>query len=466
MKTLISLFALLFILSVPRCQDRDIDSEIATQLAQSESQLGLTYPKSVKRFYKEREFRSAWIQSPLKPSQTWASMLLLDCVLQFGLSHADYHPDELLYPKLREVMADPKKVTAKEKARFEIVLTDALLTFINDLHYGKANPVYGRLRIDNGNLEGFSAETILANSIGKKDFMATLLNVQPKSKVYVELQKYMNLARGQYLDDCYEVPEAEVRKVAINMERLKWSNIEDKRCIQINIPSYTLVLNLPDTTCTFNIAVGKPIAPTPSLASTISYISTAPDWRVPQAMFVDEILPKAVKSASFLADNHYAIYDLKGNLVSIDAQSLKKIVQNPGQFLARQSSGCESSLGTVVFHFPNPNGIYLYDGEHLPFFKTEQRALTNGCVSVKEAKKLASVILAHDGQKDKVAEMLKASSAYQTKNFILKHPLALSIVYQTCAIKNDRLLVYPDIYHQDEALEQLLYGSSKVLAKN
>lgn len=465
MKTLANSFIFFFILSVPRCQDIDVSSEIETQLVKNEMLLGLTYPKSVKRFYQKKEFKSAWIHAALKPTQTWAAILLLDCALQFGLSHADYHPEELVYTKLREMINDPKKITAKEKARFEIVLTDALLTFINDLHYGKANPVYSRTRIDKAGLEGFSAEEILAGALGKKDFMATILNVQPKSKAYVALQKYMTQIRGQYLDNCYQIPEAEAIKVAINMERLKWNDVIDSAYIQVNIPSYTLFFNLPNAIYEFKVAIGKPVSPTPTLSSAISYVSTAPDWRVPQVMFVNEVLPKAVTEIDFLAEHHFTIYDLKGTLVNVDLQQLKKIMQNPSQFTARQSSGCELSLGTLAFHFPNPMGIYLYDGQHQQIFNTEQKAVTNSCVSVEEAKMLASLILSHDGEKESIKEMLEAANTYQQKNFILKHPIPISIVYQTCVIKNGQLVMYPDIYHQDLVLAQLLYDRAKLLTK-
>lgn len=466
MKTLFNLSLLILILTIPRCQDSGVSQEIESQLKESPTKLGLTYPNSVKRFYAEKKFQSIWFQNHSKPTKTWESMLLLDCVLQYGLSKDDYHQGELLYPKLREMMNDPKKVIAKDKARFEIVLTDALLTFINDMHFGMANPIFSRAKIDNGNIDSFNAETVLANAFEAKDFMSALLKVQPKSSAYADLQKHMVLIRGQYLDGSYSVPEADVRKVAINMERLKWQDITAKTFIQINIPAYTLKLYLPDTSFEFRAIVGKPSHQTPLVASSMTYFRTAPDWKVPPEMFENTLIPKVMADIGFLEQNHYTIYDLKGNLIKIDLTTLAKIKKAPKEYTARQSSDCEPSLGRIAFHFSNSAGIYLYDGQQHGLFNFEQRAFTNGCVSVQAADKLAALLLKYDGQGRRTDEMIWAMKAYANRTFMLQKVLPISIVYQTCAIRDGKLVTYADIYNRDIELENNMYRNDVMLAKN
>ncbi|MBO9672572.1 MAG: L,D-transpeptidase family protein [Sphingobacteriaceae bacterium] len=462
MKTIVNLAALLFMLTILRCNDKAVSREIETQLERSTE---LNYPMSVKRFYKENNFQSIWVQSVEKPTKTWSSMLLLDCVLQYGLSHEDYHPEKLLYPKLREILKDQRNATAEERATFEIYLTDALLTFINDLHFGKANPVLPRRIIDEGNTSGFSAETVLKNALVAKDFLAAISDVQPKSQAYTDLQKYMVLIRGQYLDDCYTVPEEEVRKVAINMERAKWNAVSSKAYLEVNIPSYTLTYHLPDTSLTFKVAIGRPEKPTPELMSAVSYIGTAPDWKVPDNIFVNNILPNALKDMGYLEQKHYTIYDKNGHFIKATTAMLISIQKNPAGFNARQSSGCELSLGRMAFHFPNESGIYIHDGQQKEIFSINERALTNGCVSVENADRLASLMLKYDGQEERINELLQAADRYQTKNFILKKPLPLLISYQTCAIKDGLLVRYSDPYNKDKELENNLYRHDVMLSK-
>jgi hypothetical protein len=118
----------------------------------------LYYPKTVKRLYQQKQFKPVWIIPQGGEGVAWQAMLLIDCVKQFGLSHADYHPKELLYDQLHEMLNTPQKVSITKQARFEIILTDAIITFINNLHYGKLNPYFTTAQIDAGNVNGFKTK--------------------------------------------------------------------------------------------------------------------------------------------------------------------------------------------------------------------------------------------------------------------------------------------------------------------
>jgi len=241
----------------------------------------LYYPKSVERFYLQSGFNPGWIKDEKEIRTTWEALLMLDCVLQFGLSHADYHPNELDYGKMHDIYRKPSAVSPEQKAWFDMMLTDAMITLTYHLHFGKLNPVYTADKLDEGEAPGFCAEEIVRQAKTQKDFMALILNSQPKSKAYVLMQEQMRLMKGQYLDDCYEAPEGTVRKLAINMERLRWAGSEEMPSIRINIPSYTLALQLPDSIYQFKVIVGKSSSPSPILKSVLSHFITAPDWRVP-----------------------------------------------------------------------------------------------------------------------------------------------------------------------------------------
>lgn len=211
-------------------QGNSISMELSEQLKNQTRQSKLYYPKSVKRYYHQNGFQLIWIKNKDEAKQTWEAMMLLDCVLQFGLSHADYHPQELIYDNLRTMINSPEKVPVGARARFDVLLTDAIITLMNHLHYGKLNPEFSSKRIDGiTKITGFNALVELIKARLEPDFMAALLTAQPKSKAYVDLQSYMRLVKGQYVGDCYETPEPEVRKIAINMERLRWAESYTKQ---------------------------------------------------------------------------------------------------------------------------------------------------------------------------------------------------------------------------------------------
>ncbi len=439
-------------------KDTAFSIKIQHELSDNQIESSLNYPESVKRFYEQNGYQPAWIKQQSGFGQTWQAMLLLDCVLQYGLAHADYHPKELLYEKLHNILEKPEKYDVAEKARFEITLTDALITFINHLHFGKLNPDFPANKIDVGNTT-FHAEAALLDATKQSDFMSAVVNVQPKSKEYLNLQDHTRLLVGQYQEDCYEVPREDIQIMAINMERLRWINTEDKTYILINIPSYTLTFQKPDTAYLFNVVVGKPVSPTPTLQSYISYFTTAPEWKVPKSVFVKEILPKALKDTAYLENNHFAIYDNKGKYIEPEKAELLKVKQYPQRYYARQSSGCDNSLGLIVFRFQNVYDIYLHDTPEQLLFAKPERAFSHGCIRVEHAEKLARLLLKNDGAANKLSAMRQALEVYQTKSFILKKPVPVKITYLTCEVKEGLLIKYKDLYNLDRSLEMALYNT-------
>jgi murein L,D-transpeptidase YcbB/YkuD len=292
----------------------------------------------------------------------------------------------------------------------------------------------------------------------QKDFMTEIAKVQPKSKEYQDLQYHMRKLTGLLQGDCYEIPEADIRQMAINMERLRWANIEGNNYIHINIPSYNLMFHQPDTTYQFKVIVGKPGNPTPTLASDITYFTTAPEWNVPPNIFRRELLPKAMRNPNYLANNNISIYTKKGEYVPVTAAKLKQISQNPAGYSAKQSSGCDNALGQVVFRFANPFNVYLHDTPEQQLFNKKDRAFSHGCIRVEQALKLADVILTNDGSDGKIKAMHQAAAAYKKQSFTLKNALPIRITYLTCIVDDGVLTKFKDVYSLDKSLEMALYG--------
>ncbi len=465
MKKIIKLRFILFLISVLTivgcqvtiAQSRDSLIQVEVQIQLNSAALNLHYPKTVGRVYQEKKFKPLWIKPQGGEGEAWQAMLLIDCVKQFGLSHNDYHPKELLYDQLHDMLDSPEKVSIEKQARFEIMLTDAIITFINHLHYGKLNPYFTTAQIDAGNVNGFSPAAALILALVNKDFMSAIVEVQPKLKEYRDLQYHMHLLTGLYQGDCYEIPEADIRKMAINMERLRWANIQENSYIHINIPSYSLMFHQPDTTYLFKVIVGKFDNHTPTLESEIKYFTTAPEWNVPARIFRKELLPKALRDVNYLESNNFSIYNKKGEYISPTVAMLKLISQNPADYYARQSSGCDNALGQVVFRFKNPYNIYLHDTPEQQLFNKRDRAFSHGCIRVEQALKLADLILSNDGDAGKIKTMYQAAAAYKRQSFTLKSALPIKITYLTCIVEEGVIVNYKDVYGLDKSLELALY---------
>ncbi|GAC1312600.1 MAG: hypothetical protein NVSMB24_34420 [Mucilaginibacter sp.] len=386
--------------------------------------------------------------------------------MQFGLNYADYHPKYLTYQKLNLLTQDFNKQPDSEKAGFDMMLTDALITYMNHLHYGKLNPYYPTDKIEAAAHvhNGFDAAAALAAALTQKDFMSAFLSVQPQSEAYKALQYHMHLLTGLYVGDCYEIPDSVVRKMEVNLERLRWFDSNDKTYIEVNVPSYTLTFQQPDTGYQFKVIVGKPETPTPTLQSAINYFETAPEWRIPQNIFRKETLVKALKDKDYLENNHIAIYAKTGKYIQISNARLRSMEQHPENYYATQSAGCDNSLGLIVFRFPNIYDIYLHDTPEQKLFKKYERAYSHGCIRVEQAEKLAALLLKNEGSENEIPTVHKDIAASKRQIFTLKKPVPIKVSYLTCQVNKGILTTFKDIYSLDKSLEMALYNAEMPLA--
>ena len=424
----------------------------------------LNFPKAVTRFYREDIFMPAFVGKASNQDAKWKAMLLIDCVLQYGLSPTDYHPKELMYDKLHAIFETPDKISDEQKARFDIMLTDAMLTMINYLHYGRLNPNYGQSVLDNGLGIPFNAEKEFKAILSQPDFTAGVLAVQPKSKMYADLQYKMRQLKGRYDGDCYSVPEETVRKVAINMERLRWAELDDNVAyVQVNIPSFKLTYHLPDADKEFKVIVGSATNPTPVLQSSITHFTTAPEWKVPNNIFTKEILPKAIKNPAYLDQNDLTIYDAMGAIDKPIRETLLKIQKAPKGYFVNQAAGCDNALGLLVFRFKNIYSVYLHDTPDKSLFSRPRRDLSHGCIRVENPAELAALLLKNDQQEKQVSALKKALANEKRRDFVLTKPLPIKITYITCQVIDGELVNYDDIYKLDRSLEMALYNVSDAL---
>ena len=131
MKTSIVIFLLAFPSIYMICpvygQTDSFSSQISKQLSNKRALSQLYFPKSVKRYYLENGHQLVWLGKLTQEKHTFEAMMILDCVLQYGLAHADYHPDVLIYDALDKMLNTPGKVSMEQRVRFDILLTDAMI---------------------------------------------------------------------------------------------------------------------------------------------------------------------------------------------------------------------------------------------------------------------------------------------------------------------------------------------------
>lgn len=390
-------------------KDTSMSAEIRTQLGDFKNAGSFHFPNSVFRFYRYHNFQPVWVKPGDDPKHTWEGVLLINCVLQFGLYHADYHPKEIDYARLRTILEQPEQVNNNEKARCELMITDALITFINHLHYGKLNPYFTPVKIDAGTDTSFNAGKALALALREPHFMSAITAVQPKIKAYAELEEQMRQLT-QFQQDCDVLPDSAVQQMAINLERLRWMATNDQVYLQVNIPSFMLTVHETDKDYKFKAIVGSPATPTPQLNSALTDFTTTSRLKMSR--------PRDVPAGI-----------------------------NP--------------KGTIYFWFKNTYGISICGRPENDIFKPAQRALSKGDIKVEKGEQLALMLLTADGHADKVDSLRRAISDYTISNFVLTKPVAINITYITCEVHNGLIMKYNDIYNLDMKLERALYNKAE-----
>jgi murein L,D-transpeptidase YcbB/YkuD len=117
-------------------------------------------------------------------------------------------------------------------------------------------------------------------------------------------------------------------------------------------------------------------------------------------------------------------------------------------------------LGKLKFNFPNKHAIYMHDTIQPEFFDEEVRALSHGCIRVRQPDRLATLLLSED----------KGWSSQQVQNLLatgnntivpLSRPVPVHLTYFTVvADEKGKLQTFDDIYGIDAKMGTVLFGKA------
>lgn len=138
--------------------------------------------------------------------------------------------------------------------------------------------------------------------------------------------------------------------------------------------------------------------PTPMIASVIHYMTFNPYWNVPHHLVRKMVgTPGFLKEpAKYLKSKNYEImsdWTDSATVLSPDAIDWKAVLTGETQIRVRQKPGPLNSMGKMKFPFPSGQDIYLHDTPTREYFSKANRALSNGCVRLEAAPRLARWLL-------------------------------------------------------------------------
>jgi L,D-transpeptidase YcbB len=259
------------------------------------------------------------------------------------------------------------------------------------------------------------------------------------------------------------------KRIAVTLDRYK--QLPDSlpsTYVWVNLPGFNLrVINADTVVFASKVIVGGPITRSPQLTSEISNFITMPQWTVPYSIVFKEMLPKIQKNVAFLDKENLMVVNDEDSVLDPKTINWYKLNKKHFPYQLKQRQGDDNSLGVIKFNFRNKYSVYLHDTNVRWMFGKSYRAISHGCIRVKEWDKLANYLVRYDstttGELKIPPDTIKAYIARGEKHmFSGFHKLPLYIRYFTCEGKDDKIVFYEDIYDEDRNLIQKYFANKSV----
>jgi murein L,D-transpeptidase YcbB/YkuD len=295
-------------------------------------------PKTLAKFYSERSYQPAWIESDALPPRVKDLVLALGHSDLEGLDPRDYHLDEI--EKIQESLInnDGKIADAGRSAALDLLLSDAYLFYASHLLGGRTDPgqahaQWSLIRKKTDLLAEFD-KVLASNGIA-----SSLKGMAPQHAGYEALRNQLALYRRKYAAE--KKPDG---KEVYSAPVIVGKNDKDHR--------------------------------TPVFSNRISYLEFSPSWNVPKDIAVKEMLGHIQEDPAYLTKNHLEVVAyINHQPTVVDPKKFDWCDYTPHYFpfLLRQKPGPWNSLGGIKFMFPNEYNVYIHAHPEKNLFKKRRR---------------------------------------------------------------------------------------------
>lgn len=256
-------------------------------------------------------------------------------------------------------------------------------------------------------------------------------------------------------------PWERYKRVAITLDRYKLlPDSMPVTYIWVNIPAYLMkIVDSGLVALESRVIVGQPKTRTPLLTSNVSNFVTYPQWTVPYSIIFNEMLPKIKESTDYLRRQNLIVVDNNDSVLNPENINWARLNRDRFPYLIKQRQGDDNSLGVLKFNFANRYSVYLHDTNARWLFSKETRALSHGCVRIKEFMKLADFLVRNDTIRyspDTLRNWISRREKHVVSGF---RKVPIFIRYFTCEAKNGKIKFYDDIYGEDRVLSERYFDN-------
>jgi L,D-transpeptidase YcbB len=254
------------------------------------------------------------------------------------------------------------------------------------------------------------------------------------------------------------------KRIAITLDRFRLlPDSLPPTYVWVNLPSFHLeVIDSDSVALESKIIVGAPKTRTPLLTSEISNFITYPQWTVPLSIIFKEMLPRIKENVDYLRKQNLMIVDDNDSVRDPLKINWKRLNKNNFPYQIKQRQGDDNSLGVMKFNFRNKYDVYLHDTNVRWMFDKNFRALSHGCVRVKEWRKLSDFLVRNDTMRyhpDTLHAWIKRQEKHTIYGFAR---VPIYIRYFTCEGKKGKIVFHDDIYGEDRQLRERYFADKPI----
>ncbi|MEO5773248.1 MAG: L,D-transpeptidase family protein [Sphingomicrobium sp.] len=247
----------------------------------------------------------------------------------------------------------------------------------------------------------------------------------------------------------------------INMERARRLPApgELKRHIVVDAGSARIFMYENDRLVdSMRAVVGSNASQTPMMAAFIRYANVNPYWNVPQDLVVKMVAPAVLgHGLGYLSDRKYELFaDWREDAPRLDPAGIdwNAVQQGKLRLHVRRAPGPGNSMGDIKFMMPNDLGIYLHDTHDKAVFRKDNRWISNGCVRVEDAQRLARWLF---------GTMPAVADPNVETRVALPEPVAVFATYLTASADSHGVTFRDDPYQRDAAVLARYFGAQRLL---
>lgn len=336
--------------------------------------------------------------------------------------------------KIEQAVAAARAGDLHNVSEAEQMLSSAFVVYVQALR----TPSPGMIYDDPGNPPTApQASVILGEAAGATSLEAHLASVSEVNPIYKAL-------RDAALESSQSEDRSALPTLRANLERARAIPAKG-RFILVDIAAARLWMHEDGLAIgSMKVIVGKPEHATPMIASIIHYVTFNPFWHVPDHLVRKLAATRLiVQGSTYLKSRGYEVvsdYERDAKVLSSDTVDWKAVATGQDKAKIRQLPSAHNSMGKVKFSFRNGEGIFLHDTPDKALFNSKQRTLSNGCVRLEDAPKLARWLLGRD------IDVLPSRPEQQVR---LPEAVPIYITYLTARPNGKTLTYVDDVYRRD-----------------